>query len=355
MIAQIDSSVETRSMLDAALEYAERGWPVLPLCWPNENSDCGCGWSHQGKDVGKAPRVSDGANGATLDQEQIRAWWAAWPDANIGINVEMAGLLVLDFDSPDAVREGRSRSGGAGLPPAAIVRSGRGEGWHYYYLRPNGCPIARRIKQGTSKAIDLIGEGYVIAPPSVHQSGHLYQWENSPDVVTLGDAPEWAADSLQTRSPSRDASSGLVAIEGMDGDEPPVPLSEDGLDRWYSRKVELKPDQTVDRSESLYWIGVELALAGADEPTIMGALKNRDLALGWHKFARRADQAQRYGEIAEKAIDYASIPRIDMAAVRAEMRANSAYCAYSARQSGSDGNGWEAPIPFEELALLWRD
>jgi hypothetical protein len=59
------------SRLDAALAYAARGWPVLPL-------------------RGKVPRIRKAAGGsgvhdATTDLEQIKQWWTKWPDANIGI------------------------------------------------------------------------------------------------------------------------------------------------------------------------------------------------------------------------------------------------------------------------------
>ncbi len=55
-------SEEQNPLLAAALEYARRGWPVLPLA-PR----------------GKAPLgalVPRGLNDATTDPERIRQWWA---------------------------------------------------------------------------------------------------------------------------------------------------------------------------------------------------------------------------------------------------------------------------------------
>ena len=61
------------TMLDAALQYAGRGWPVFPVP-PNEKK------SH------KAAAHSGGANwGHTLDPEEIQRDWQQWPNANVGI------------------------------------------------------------------------------------------------------------------------------------------------------------------------------------------------------------------------------------------------------------------------------
>ena len=88
------------SPLKAALDYAQRGWPVLPLCWPGPQGDCGCGRGHPPDQVGKAPLTPHGVKDATTDPDTIRTWWRKWPKANIGIALEPAGLLVLDLDSP---------------------------------------------------------------------------------------------------------------------------------------------------------------------------------------------------------------------------------------------------------------
>ena len=44
---------ESISNLEAAINYAEFGWSLLPLCWPDENGLCGCGHGHQGKKLAK--------------------------------------------------------------------------------------------------------------------------------------------------------------------------------------------------------------------------------------------------------------------------------------------------------------
>ena len=72
------------SFLEIALRNAARGWPVFPLS-------------------GKHPRISKAAGGngyldATLDAEQITAWWTKYPTANPGIACGASDQYVVDVD-----------------------------------------------------------------------------------------------------------------------------------------------------------------------------------------------------------------------------------------------------------------
>lgn len=75
--------VALESMLDAALNYARQGFPVLPLARDK-----------------KIPLTSRGFYDATTDSEKIGEWWRLYPSANVGLVVgEESNVLVLDVDN----------------------------------------------------------------------------------------------------------------------------------------------------------------------------------------------------------------------------------------------------------------
>jgi hypothetical protein len=164
------------SMLEAALAYAKRGWPVFP-CHSIVNGKCTCG-KPDCSSPGKHPRTKNGFKDATTDEATIREWWRKWPNANIGIATgSESGLFVLDIDpehgGEQSLQQLKDKYGP--LPETARVRTGSG-GWHYYFRYPAGL----RLPNSSSKlgpGIDTRGDGgYVIAPPSLHVSGRRYEW-----------------------------------------------------------------------------------------------------------------------------------------------------------------------------------
>lgn len=173
--------IEASSLLDAAILFARRGWPVFP-CSPRDKSPLlPRDKDSQGKPV---PR-SGGVSKATTDEEQIRAWWAKWPRAMIGIAAGRAGLLIIDFDprvdeivdnatgevvgqevwTLERLKGELEAQMGCALPVSLAVRTPSG-GVHVYFRMPEGTPIGN--VGSLPDHIDVRGEGgYVIAPPSV--------------------------------------------------------------------------------------------------------------------------------------------------------------------------------------------
>ena len=71
----------------------------------------------------------------------------------------------------------------------SITRRGK----HLLYSVPDGVVIGNRAKiLGNAKGapdLDIRGEhGQIVAPPSVHYSGHVYQWGPKLPIATLPDA-----------------------------------------------------------------------------------------------------------------------------------------------------------------------
>lgn len=279
--------------LPAALQLARIGLAVHPLCSPTPTGRCGCGWGHAEGDVGKAPKTTGGFKDATTDDKRLQVQWGTYPNANTGIALEASDLLVVGPDSPEWDQEFQRR----GLPKTWWVQSGGGEGHrHYYYRRPEGCPIARCCRPDE---YDVMTGGYVVAPPSLHKSGRRYSWnQDLPDSLEdFPFAPQWAVEMLTKVAVGH---VGLPAVSVDDSDTPMVP-DVYGLKWWNGEIVKTKPDGSVDRSATLFGIAGQLARAGNSVETIAGALLNRDTVLGLEKYTNRADHRE-YSRMAEKAV-----------------------------------------------------
>lgn len=162
----------TPDILAAALDYGRRGLPVFP-CHPET----------------KAPLTANGFHDASADADAVRAWWAQWPDAMIGMPTgEATGFWVLDIDDPEAFEQACTIA----LP--ATRRVDTGKGYHLYFRHDPAKPVRNQQKHPkrgwpfpSLPGAETRGEGgYVIVPPSLHPSGRRYQWH---DDATVTDAP----------------------------------------------------------------------------------------------------------------------------------------------------------------------
>jgi hypothetical protein len=161
------------------------------------------------RERGKVPITKRGLYDASADPEQIAAWRAQFPGANLGMPTgEMNSLVVIDLDGDEgACSWGSLLSDHPGTPAEVAVRTG--SGWHLYFLMPTGAKVgnsAGRIAPG----IDVRGTGgYVVVPPSIHESGALYEWRSHPGDCLVPELPDWLValvakgDRVQQRTPVR--------------------------------------------------------------------------------------------------------------------------------------------------------
>jgi toxin secretion/phage lysis holin len=90
--------------IDMILAYAEpnghRHALSIFACWGiSQEGTCECPKGQACTSPGKHPIPSNGSKAATRDVNQIRQWWSAHPNANLGIPTGRAnGLLVIDVD-----------------------------------------------------------------------------------------------------------------------------------------------------------------------------------------------------------------------------------------------------------------
>ncbi|MDQ4144892.1 MAG: bifunctional DNA primase/polymerase [Actinomycetota bacterium] len=179
----------TNELLDAAVDYAARGWRVFPL-HGIVNGCCTCG--RKCSSPGKHPLVRRGVHDATSDTGAIQEWWRRWRSANVAVATgEGCGLVVVDVDLPQAspsldviIHK---------VPKTRIALTGGG-GIHLLLRAPGERSLHNHASRlpgiGDLPGVDLRADGgYVVAPPSLHASGNRYSWLD--ETAPIAAAPEW--------------------------------------------------------------------------------------------------------------------------------------------------------------------
>ena len=186
----------TNILLESALKYADSGWHVFPL-HGIENGRCTCGV--QCGSPGKHPRTPRGFHDASTSVQTLTQWWSRWPNSNVGIATgSVSGIYVLDLDNKRSVDLGggtligegehsireKSLALGLDLPETLTSLTGSG-GTHIVFTYPTtmGSQETRNgswtlgNRAGVLPSVDIRGDGgYIVAPPSLHQSGQRYRW-----------------------------------------------------------------------------------------------------------------------------------------------------------------------------------
>jgi len=135
---------------------------------------------------------------ATTEERAIRAWLANEPSANIGL---ATGLFfdVLDIDGPDGWLSVAHAVEANGCLPSVPCSLTPGDGAHYLFE-----PTGRGSRTAFLPGLDWKGRGgYIVAPPSAHPSGGVYEWAVEPKDVPLQPAPTWLTAMLDRCAPSR--------------------------------------------------------------------------------------------------------------------------------------------------------
>lgn len=148
---------KTNQILEQALFLAEKvGWSIIPV----------------GKN--KKPLIRwEKYQTEKATKEQLTKWLGEYPTANIAVVTgKISNIIVIDIDP----RHGATDED---FKDIQTVRSKTGGGgWHIYFQYEEGLQTKSKIKDG----IDIRSDGgYAILPPSIHESGSLYQWEVEPN------------------------------------------------------------------------------------------------------------------------------------------------------------------------------
>ncbi len=175
-------------LVESALAYARLGWSVIPV-----------------QPRGKVPLVSwTEFQLRRAGENEVRAWWQRWPDANVGVVTgAQSGLIVVDIDGPT----GEQSVNDEASMNTVECRTGRGR--HLYFAHP-GARVGSRA--GVRPGVDVRGDGgYVVAPPSIHASGRPYEWRlaHEPGTLDLAALPGWVSAIPQLSSLGSPAGAGV--------------------------------------------------------------------------------------------------------------------------------------------------
>lgn len=221
------------TLMDAAMEYRAKGLHPIP-CLPREKRPM-VDW----KLYQTEPPL----------QDEIAVWWTKHPDANVAL-VLGRGLFAVDFDGPLAETLLRGR----GIEwPGDAPRSRTSKGHHVILSANREVPdrvalLKGDAPDGRTGQVDIRGRGIIVAPPSVHPSGHVYTWE-VPLVLPVPPAPPELLCLIEERGPHSPYGKG------------------DHDDDWYERVCDGVPEGQRDATAARlagYWLH---ATSGNEEAT----------------------------------------------------------------------------------------
>jgi putative DNA primase/helicase len=255
----------------SALAIARRGFAVFPLHTPRSDGSCTCA-NNECESVGKHPRTGHGVKDATKDPSKIEAWWRRHPDANIGLRVG-GGYCVIDVDGQEGFDSLRTLERKLGALPETLRARTGGGGEHRFFLVPSDIAIPNRVGKLGERLDVRSGNGYVVAPPSLHASGQRYKWiEPSAPIAAL--PPQWLG-ALTSR-----ASGGATAP--ADGQSP-------------DHEFQLRPHVEV----------IRVARPGTNE-----SLNRHGFIVGQLIAAGLADEAEAHAELLRAALQ-SGLPKVE--------------------------------------------
>ena len=235
-------------MLDAALVYAARGWPVL-ACRPG----------------GKAPLAAvcpRGVHGATTDADTLRRWWAKHPNANVAIACGPGGVAVVDVDPQNDghVQLEHLLDQHTELPMTVTAQTPRG-GLHWYFDHPTTEVRSGALRFPNGKVVEGVdfqaaGRFYCLAAPSRItgiEQGYEWMCDQAPGEQAMAPLPQWIVDMMRVDGGIKLTDAVGVADEEAEAIEECVPRGK--VDELVSALEALDPSMAYDD-----WIRVGMAV-----------------------------------------------------------------------------------------------
>ncbi len=171
-------------ILEAALQYAARGWPVLPL-WGIKDGVCRCSKGVECESPGKHPCIKTGKAfaAASCDPAQIEKWFGGKRGFVRNVGARTGDRLVLvDIDGAKGIATlAPLVKAHEKLDATLMAESGRADGGrHAFYSVEGASPT------NSGDGLDIRGDkGLVVLPPSLHASDKRYRWLNKEPIAPM--------------------------------------------------------------------------------------------------------------------------------------------------------------------------
>jgi putative DNA primase/helicase len=169
--------------LAVALEMAAAGIPVFPM---RVFKDDRGKWN-------KKPLIKGWRTKATTDSKVIKQWATIFPKAVFAIELEKAGLVIIDCDRHSDDVDGCKAfkelvdSNGGGFQNVPLTGTSGG-GWHVFLKQPK-VPIRCPVKTGLPAGVEVKGAGgNIVVPGSVRPDGVVWRPITTHGRPTLPDA-----------------------------------------------------------------------------------------------------------------------------------------------------------------------
>ncbi|HUO59527.1 MAG TPA: phage/plasmid primase, P4 family [Candidatus Acidoferrales bacterium] len=180
--------------LDSILPLArDEGWRLFPV-----------------RERAKVPAISDWPNQASSDEKQLLLWAEQYPRANWGLATgSPSNVFAVDADGVEGALwiEQQRELHGDGWTGTRTSETARGR--HLFFRLPKNTAVRNSVG-AIAPGIDIRGEGgFVVVPPSTHESGATYQWSSATAAVL--DAPSWLLEAATSVSKS------VVAMPPVNG------------------------------------------------------------------------------------------------------------------------------------------
>jgi len=186
-------------LYQAAGKYLSRGWNPIPI-------------GRSKRPLVRWKRLQT----ERVTMAELRTWFARGGVTGVGLicGEISGGLCVRDFDDPAEYERWSQAYPDVATALPTVVSGRAGGGWHVYCRAPDRFWRTRKIP-GTKDHWKANGS-YVVAPPSRHPSGAVYQW--------LGDLPAALPYVADPWRPGRPVARRLTVLQHLRERAPMQPV-----------------------------------------------------------------------------------------------------------------------------------